>query len=282
MTAYRPVVFVEDRNLKSMNKKLFLFFFLVWTTCLFGSAVEERMKQISLNDRICMKEFFDQAIRHDQTAHVLYFKNKPVCLTYISLKYQDKNFKDILALRGWRAFKKHEHLFPHPNFMFNENLFESGDDCKLLHIYAINKKSLIKCLDEHCILFKKILGQEFSSENFIKKLEEGQPLLALLSGDEELLGVLLGYGEESAHAFKKVRPRCTTTFAPPPTDTYCRIALSCPKGCKISPVVFMGNPHSPEVQQLSSMYEKELEAVWAEYKQLKDPLKMILEKLCEE
>ena len=280
--AYQRAVFVELLDLKNVDKSLFLFFCLLWTTSIFGNVVEEGVRQISLNERFCMKAFFDQAIKHNQAAHVLYFMNKPVCITCSALKHKDKTFKDVLALRGWRAFKKHEHLFPHPNFIFSENIFESGNDCKVLHIYVINKKSLSNCLDEHCMLFKKILGQEFSSGHFIEKLEKGRPLPSLLNDNEELLGILLGYGEESAHAFKEVRAQCTETFAPAPTDTYCRIDLNSPQGCEIFPVVFMGNPHSPEVQQLIFTYEKELEDVWEKYKQSKNPLKMVLEQLCSE
>lgn len=176
MMAYQPVVFAE---LREMAKSLFLSIFLTYTTCIFGNIVDERIKQVSLNDRICMKVFFDQAIKHNQAAHVLYYKNKSVCITCIALKHSDKGFKDILALRGWHAFKKNEHLFSHPNFIFSENIFEAGTDCRALHIYIINKISLKDCLDGHSELFTKLLGEEFSPAHFIKKLEKRRfaPLL---------------------------------------------------------------------------------------------------------
>ncbi len=164
-----------------------------------------------------MRVFFDEALRKDQAAHVICFRHKAVCLTGPAFKHKDKTFKDVLALRGWRAFRKHEHLFPHPHFIFSEDIFECGNDFKILHIYVINKESLIKCLCENDLFFKKMLGYEFSPRSFIKKLEEGISLPSLLNNDEELMGVLLGFGQESAHAYKEMRAHCTTTFAPSQT-----------------------------------------------------------------
>jgi hypothetical protein len=282
MMVYQLVVSVEPQDLKNVAKSSLLVIFLACTTCIFGKVAEEGIKQISLNDRICMKVFFDQAIKYNQAAHVLFFNNKPMCITCLALKHKDKTFKDVLALRGWHAFKKNEPLFPHPKFIFSQKIFESGDDCQILHIYIINKESLIQCLDEHLSLFKEILGTQFSSTQFIVKLEEGQSLLSLLNDDEMLLGVLLGYGKEAAAAFKKRRTQCTQTFAPAPTETYRRIDLEQPKGCKIQPVVFMGNPQSTEIKALMNIYELELEAIAKTYGKAKDSLKIVLEKLCEE
>ncbi len=95
-----------------------------------------------------------------------------------------------------------------------------------------------------------------------------------------LMGILLGYGEESALAFKKIRKRFTDTYAPPPTGAYQRINLATPEACKVNPVVFMGNPNSKEVKELVSTYEQELDEIWSIYKNSKKPLKTALEKLC--
>ena len=282
MRVYQLVASVEPLDLKNVTKSSFLVIFLACTTCIFGSVVEEGIKQISLNDRICMKVFFDQAIKHNQTAHVLFFNNKPMCITCTALKHKDKTFKDVLALRGWYAFKKNEHLFPHPKFIFSQNTFEFGDDCKILHIYVINKESLVKCLDEHLNLFMEILGTQFSSTQFIAKLEDGHSLPSLLNDNEMLLGVLLGYGKEAAAAFKEIQTQCTQTFAPPPTESYQRIDLKQPEGCKIQPVVFMGNPQSQEVKALIQTYEQELEEISKIYGKKKRSLKTVLEKLSEQ
>jgi len=260
---------------------ILLYIFISFGNLLFSCNIDASLKKTFFFERYCMKAFFDQAVKHDQAAHVLYFDNKPACRTGSFLSKEDKTFKDRLSLKGWNSFKKNEHLFPHPNFIFSEYILEDGDDFKILHIYLINKRVLKSCLTRHKTLFQEILGPGFSSEEFISQLEFGCSLPSLLYEDEMLLGIILGYGEESAQAFKEVRKKCTNFYAPPPTETYQRIDLKRPENCKIHPVVFMGNPNSPEVRELVSTYEQELQEIWPIYNKSKKPLKTVLEKLCE-
>jgi hypothetical protein len=256
-------------NLRTVK---FIGLFLFWTASLIGSIVEDGIKQMTLNHRYCLKSFFDHATKHDQAAHVLFFENKPACLIAIILKHQSKPYTEIVHLKGWHAFKRYEHFFPHPNFIFSEDVVTFSDDFKVLHIYILNKQSLTKCLEQHIHLFREELGAAFSVSAFISKLEEGISLPSLLHKDEMLMGILLGFGEESSKAFKKADN--DSNF-----DNQC-FDLKRPKGCKIAPVVFMGNPNSKEVKKLCSVYENELEGFWEKYEASKDLLKMILQCIC--
>lgn len=47
---------------QKMTKSLFVFFFLIFSSSIFGGVVEDGLKQISLHDRVCMKAFLDDAI----------------------------------------------------------------------------------------------------------------------------------------------------------------------------------------------------------------------------
>ncbi len=238
------------------------------------------MKKISFFDRYCMGIFFETALKKDLAAHLLFFNTKPACNICIAIKYPDKRFKDVLALRGWYAFKENEYLFPHPNYIFVAHYYGDSEAYRLLRIDLINKapfkSSLIK--NEH--LFREILGSDFTPDKFMSKLEEGQPLFTLLHGDHMLLGILYGYGAESSKAFKTMTGNLTRETPPPQTETYCRIDLKTPSGCKMNPVVFMGNPNSEEVKQLGSIYEEELEESWDRYKNSKNRLNMALDSLC--
>lgn len=262
-----PVLIVENQKMAK-----FLTSFLFLTSALFGNVVEEGIRHVSLHDRACMKAFFQHAIQHDQAAHVLYCDNKPACLIATVIKHKNKPFNEVLCLKGWRAFKKHEHLFPHPQFMFSENIVEFDDAFKVLHVYIIKKESLEKCLEAHSDLFQTTLGPQFSTEQFIARLEQGEALHSLLQGNEMLLGVVLGFGRESSHAY----------ISPKDNPQYGSVILKQPRGCSLEPVVFMGNSDSFEVQQLTTEYEKELEQIWHRYRNSKNHLKMILERLCSE
>jgi len=230
-----------------------------------------------------MRSFAKQFIERNHASHVIFFDNKAVCCGGCFLLGKDKKFDDVLYVKGWRAFKRHEHLFPHPNFLFEEQCSEDDGCCgyyKLMGINIINKHSLEKCLDQHLDLFKEALGEEFDCRQFIAKLENGSSLGSLTNEDEMLLGILLGFGEESSKTFKDVQSNCTTLFALPSwTETYRGIDLKRPRGCKIYPLAFMGNPQSREVQDLVSMYEKELDEFWNIY-QNEDPLELFLKCIC--
>ncbi|NGX61003.1 MAG: hypothetical protein K940chlam9_00481 [Chlamydiae bacterium] len=261
-----------------MRKLLFLL--LCLTSPLFGGVVEDGIKQLSWHDRACMKAFFDEVIKRDQISHVLFYDNKPVCLTALVLKDKHQIFRNIQCLKGWRTFKKYEHLFPHPDYIIDENVIEFDKNFRVLHVYFINKRSLVQCLETNLDLFKESLGLNFSTESFMAKLEEGCSLPDLLFRNEMLIGVLLGYGQESARAFHEACLHQNRNYAPPETETYRAVELKSPKGCKIYPVVFMGNPHSPEVKKLSSIYERELEAFWQAYRPSNNRLRLVLKGLC--
>lgn len=247
----------------------------------FGDNVKEGLKKISFFDRYCMKLFFEKAIKRDLASHLLFSNSKPVCNICIPIKYPDKTFKTCLVLRGWHAFKENEYLFPHPNFIFVDYYYGNEDDFRFLGIDMINKEPLRACLNRHKRLFQEVLGSDFTPDEFISQLERGVPLSSLLNNDDMLLGIALGYGEESPRAFKEMMTKYSEGLPPPQTETYQRIDLKTPEGCKISPVVFMGNPHCAEVKELAAKYETELAEFWPIYKKSKKPLKTVLEKLCE-
>lgn len=264
-----------------MNKLLLLLLSFIFTDFACGVEVEYALKQLSFNERFCMEAFFDEAICKDQAGHVIFFKIKPVCLTGPALKHCDKSFRDTLVLKGWQAFKMRESLFPHPKFIFSEDVRESGNDYKMLDVYIINKQSFRQCLSENEGLFKTVLGPTFNADDFIEQLEKGASLPTLIQGNEMLLGVLLGYGAESSKAFNELVTTHQDQFAPPPSAMYQKVDIKKPKGCKIQPIVFMGNPESIEVKALSKVYENELKQIAKIYSKKKGSLKMILEKLCE-
>lgn len=255
------------------------FLFLLFGSSLFSGTTDESLIKLSFLERYYMKVFFDEAITKDQAAHVIFYDNKPISQTGPAIIYHHKKFRDKISLKGWKVFKKYEHLFPHPNFIFTENICKNSKDSKTLQIYIINKMSLRSCLNTHLNLFQETLGPSFSIDTFISQLENGDSLPSLIDENEMLLGVLFGYGEESSKAFNKVVKECTDDHIPPSTKTYQEIGLKTPEKCKIQPVVFMGNPDSKEVEALKSTYEKELDGFWPKYKKSKEHLKIILDGL---
>ncbi len=60
-----------------------------------------------------MRKFVEINFQWHQLSHVIYCDNKPMCLATAYLKSPGKQPMDTFWIKGWKAFKKHEHLFPH-------------------------------------------------------------------------------------------------------------------------------------------------------------------------
>ena len=259
-----------------MRKLLLL---LVLTTSGWAGVVEEGLCQLSWHEQACMKAFFDEAVRINQASHVLFYETKPACLIALILKDQNKTFRNNQCLKGWRCFKKHEQLFPHPDFILNENEVAFDESFVVLHIYFINKHALENCVRQNIELFKSHFGERFTFESFLADLHENG-VRDLLNGNETLHGVILGFGNESAVAYHEANANQKRGCVPPESEVYCQVDIKKPKDCRMDAIVFMGDPHSDQVKQLCGVYEQEMEDIWQAYKSSRSRLKMVLKALC--
>lgn len=254
---------------------IFMIIFLAFCQELFSDCVEEGLKRLSVEERIYLKYFFGDLVYYDSFGHVLWFENKPVCLIGLLNKGRT-SYREQLPAKGWKVWKKNEHLFPHPNFIFCEEIIAHNTDSWSI-ISIINKKSLLNCLTQHEQLFKEILGSNFSPASFIAEVEERKQLGPLIANDEALLGILLGFGKESSLAFKEQTESITVSEAP---IEYQCVLGDRPKKCPMLPMGFVGDPESEEVKYLLESYSAELKNLWNMYRG-KDSLRLSLKKLCE-
>lgn len=260
-----------------MNKKILFIFLIAHFTPLF--SFEERLKNISLNEKVCMRKFFEYSIKEAHLGHVLLFNHKPMCLISLIVKDKQKTFNDILYLKGWYAFRKNEAYFPHPNFLIIEEKCERSS-MDVIDIYVINKKALVACLDTFESSFRQHLGEDFSKEDFLLKLEDKKQLSSEIKNSQVLLGIMLGYGLESSIAYAKRNTANPSNDIPPWTESYRSARCKSLKNNKIYPVDFMGNPNSSEVKELIRIYDLESEEILNEYTLKKDLLILALKHLC--
>lgn len=259
--------------------KFLISLFILLTLPLSGGVVSSGLKHVSLHDKLRMKKFVEINFEWHQLSHVVYFNNKPMCFTTAYLRSPDKQPMDTFWIEGWKAFKKNEHLFPHPNFIFNVHIEDSEKDWKSISLFIINKRALIKCFNDHSHIFQQILGSQCTIDWFLSALESQKNIYELLRNDERLLGILLGYGKESAMAFYQAVNSCDGI--PSHTNHYCPVESKTRSGCTLFPVVIMGNPDSLEVQNLISTYERELDEFWCIYRK-QDALELFLKCICDE
>ncbi len=273
-------------------KILFIISFFFLCSSVFGNTnLEQNLKRIPFRERVYISYFFDYLVSKDHLGHVLLFDQKPACLTGQILKNRlpyrircrliRKGFHDRkLFMRGWKYWQKHEHLFPHENFIFSSLTQEKKDEygsSVSFHLYVINKQSLSQCLNNYEDRFQELLGEDFSKNQFISQLEQGINLESLVKNDQELIGILLGYGQESASHFKEraehPNPR---SF---PRDKLRSIKCSLDSKKNIRPIRWAGDPESSEVKQLVKTYASEYQLIYEEFPK-KGSLKFILKRLC--
>jgi hypothetical protein len=265
-----------------MSKHYLIFFFtyllLLISNRVEGNWVEDRLKDLSIEEKDTLSFFFKNAIKEDHLGHVLFFSSKPACL--IGGFLDESKEKSKLFFKGWKIWKAKEHLFPHPDFLIYET-YSNTSEAKTLHIYFINKKTLHESLTQHEAVLKEKIGKEFSKQRFLKDLEEKQ--IAAFGCNEALTGFLLGYGIESSFAFKNEKQQlilCTKkeNFELIPSKRSLLLKL---KGINVEPLTFMGDPNSQEVQTLQKKYAIELERIEALFQE-DNFLEKILSALCSE
>lgn len=257
----------------SLKSILFICLFLLCFQKCFAISVDEQLKHLSISEKECLRHFFARAIKIDHLGHVLFFSNKPACLSGGFLEGK-KSLENRVFFKGWEVLRKNEHLFPHPNFIIYDEIIDFGDDGLVLHIYIVNKKTLLNCLTQNENIIKKMIESNFSKEKFLTSLEE-RSTKSLMEEDQALIGILLGFGNESAFDFRKYAKQSLEERR----KHLQRISCSRKEKLTVHPVAFMGNPCSEEVQHLKETYSRELEKICERFEK-RDLLKMSLEALC--
>ena len=130
-----------------------------------------------------------------------------------------------------------------------------------------------------------MFGEPFSTDLFLRKVEKCKFLQPLILGDETLLGLLLGYGEESSVKVKDCRnlqPKERWESIP----SIKKSMIIHGKGGKtyvktfgIHPVAWKGDPESEEVQALEKVYEEQCLTLRRMFRRQRC-LRPVLEVLC--
>lgn len=258
---------------------IFLLFFLLFCT-LEGREVSEILRSIPSRDIEKIEFFFSYLVQRDSLGFVLFGNTKvasfcsiPIVCNYAlvpksvaehPLEYQKK------LKESWVVWNRYRNRFKHPNIIVCEecNCFEKSS---FLQLIFIDKRKLITLLETCRADFEEVLGEKFSSEEFVNLIEKKRKLRTLINHDEKLFGLILGFGKEPSAAFKN---RLSGEG-----DLILKRVGHRPKGCCIVPVSFMGNPDSPEVQALINTYTKEILEIEAIFKS-DSFLSVALEKFC--
>lgn len=262
--------------------KLFCFFLFIHFS-LIASEIDQILDDMTCKERFYLNEFFKICVREDHFGYTIFF-DKPVSVSGFFIKCPNKEivspYLNKLVSYGWRIWKKYEPLFQHPNYIFCEEIEEFHDSdlnkkIKICNIYIINKNALLHLLQEKNSIFSDYIGQEFSPEKFLHEIETSRKLTPLIKENEALLGIMLGYGIKSSFKFADIHK---SGKIPEKHAGWAAITFDRPPGCKISPVVFAGDPNSEENQTISHHYSSQIGDIWKIYRE-KDFLQKVIKML---
>jgi len=170
-----------------------------------GKNITAILNIMPARDKQRLEYFFEELIGWDAFGYVL-FGDKPMSLGSCNKKIDPfrclSSFRYAISPRriqsknGFETWRKYEKLFPMSRFVF---LYEETPSDTTF--FFINKKNFIQTVESCKDSFKRILNREVTGEQLLK---EGtyKPLLSeVLADNDELMGILFGFGLENARLF---------------------------------------------------------------------------------
>ncbi|MCH9625980.1 MAG: hypothetical protein S4CHLAM123_11660 [Chlamydiales bacterium] len=211
---------------------------------------------LSINERFYLEKFFKIAICDDHFGYSLFF-NKPMSVTGYFLQCPSHElgspYKNKLVKKGWKVWKKHADQMAHSGFIFCEErivFYDPYNACEIevCNIYLINKRILQQTVQSNLAIFRERLGEAFSVDGFVERIEATKTVTPHIGGDEMLLGILLGFGKEASMLFERYATAAeigglTAVMSEPSIKE------------KVQPVVFVGDPSSLEVRSILDSYQ---------------------------
>ncbi len=241
---------------------------------------------LSLEDRRYLTIFLRSILFADSFAYLL-FGSKSVAITNFDKFFPfafSRHFaakSDFDINKGLEVFRKNEHLFS------SENIIVCFDeDAELIDLLMINKKNLLRTLEEHIEDFRQVLGPGTTTKSLFTQITTTSgiyDLLKIIDHHDALFGILLGYGRDNAWLFNEkstiseklneFRPplkrdsslekklaeivQKTTPFNDVPREW--KYVLQCPR---IPLPQFMADLNSQETKMLKERYNKEREGLY--------------------
>ncbi len=232
------------------------------------TPTQQELNHIPAHEQFILERFFQILVASDGLGYTL-FGSKPICLSAyfesVPLGNRLSGLNSDPIRKGWETWQKYEKHFPHPRYLiFSERV--NIHDTVIHTIYFLDKAKTIAAIKQHQALFQKELNLNIDAQHIISNMEQNRSM-AILNNHEGLLGILLGYGEESAMKYHKRNliwkiglplydelqptPDLLPYFIPP----------------SIQPIQFVGNPQSPEVISIQKQNHREQEQLLDIYSQ---------------
>ncbi|NGX61771.1 MAG: hypothetical protein K940chlam9_01260 [Chlamydiae bacterium] len=240
------------------------------------------IRNVPRHDLENIERLFEDLIDNHDYSYAI-FGSKPMSLADFNLKvpenlslYRRLRSKFFLVKRRARlkSWYKHRREFNFEDFIF---LDEESDWLDCLVLILINKKNMLQVLRDNEAIFKEEIGESFTPESFLERLEKREISFAKATGkNQRLIGIMLGYGERNATIFQKrfdlmkvVARRKKENLPEDETMKKELDAIESRIACfsepeadaTIHPLYFLADVSHPETVALKRKYEQEREQI---------------------
>ena len=168
------------------------------------------LKFIPNEDKYFLEVFLRHLIAYGNGNHVL-FGDKPASFMMFNdaKKFDPETFflhrfsHDLFCpiAKGFKIWKKYEHLFLSKNFAIINTRSFSPEYCS--EVFLIHKNRLRKILEENFFEFNKIFPEFISAEHLLECIVSESSIVEQICKYDNLLGIVLGYGKENVDLFER-------------------------------------------------------------------------------
>lgn len=166
--------------------------------------IEKRiLKKIPISEQQSLDNFLYRLIGQRQFGFAL-FGSKAVAIAGYSSVVSAGNLHyspfEHIRKPEFEAWKKHKHYFQSDNFLWLDVPYGS----KGIEITLVNKNKFLDVVSKHLKLFQKQLKRKVTPQELFQELSTtNKDILDFLNDREDLLGILLGFGEESSSLYQR-------------------------------------------------------------------------------
>jgi hypothetical protein len=204
---------------KKAESILSIFFVLVFFTMPSCNSVSESpVTGLTVEEHRALDSLFSHFLLYEGGAYTL-FGSKPISFDVVSqITAEEKqeflpfsshpviknelNFSD-----NWNVWKRVKDRYPMSRFLFVERkppAFSSGESS----VFLVNIAAVASLLEKHYPKFRAAVREDFDPLDIVFEIEDERSLFwETVLAREDLLGILLGYGEENAKLFWDLKMR---------------------------------------------------------------------------
>jgi hypothetical protein len=252
----------------------------------FDHASTEQVLKVTILEKQRLNGLIELLFATDNFAYTL-LGVKPVSQTtyhnflpYNRFSWRSWNRYNRTLLLGWKTWEKHKHLFPKFPFWSEDSQRHPG----AVSIFLVHKQSFDKVIIEHKTLFQDLLDRQITDSSDLLNEAKYIPFEdEILKGNQVLLGIVLGYGQNNAEMFVESCKTLTPTSWVWSEEEWGEIWAGVPTGMtktdyylnQYSCPSFAGDPVSEESMELKKRYLEAKEQI-LDYYQGKDILEATL------